>query len=128
MTDVPPTLRLARAPGPAAAAAGAGDRLDRTVMRGLLLALIAEGRRFAGTPAGARWRHVLGEGSIAREGRERWGAAGLDLFLSGADRGAGSPRAMAEDILALLAADGAPGPSRLAMTVVPAPAEVAGHG
>ena len=70
--------------------------------RGLLRALLAEGRRFARTPPGARWRHVLGQSSLAREGRALWDAAGTDLFLTGADRGPGSPRAMADDILALL--------------------------
>ncbi len=123
----PPTLRLTRAPGGDPVAA-AGDRLDRAVMRGLLLALIEEGRRFAATPAGARWRRVLGEASIGREGLGRWGAAGLDLFVSGGDRGPDSPRAMADDILALLAADGPPGRAGLVMTVAPAPGEGAGRG
>lgn len=103
-----PVLRLATAPLRAGGVAdGGGDRFERALLRGLLLALIAEGRRFAVTPAGERWRRVLGEGSLARDGRAGWGAAGLDLFLSGADRGPGSPRAMADDILALLAAEDA---------------------
>ncbi len=106
----PPVLRVVGVP---AGTGGGGDRLERALLRGLLLALIDEGRRFAATPAGERWRHVLREGSLARDGRARWDAAGLGLFLTGADRGPGSPRAMADDILALLAADDAapPGPA-----------------
>jgi len=103
MTAALPTLRLAAAPTrPAPGADAGGDRLQRALVRGLLRALLAEGRRFARTPAGARWRHVLGQSSLAREGRALWDAAGTDLFLTGADRGPGSPRAMADDILALL--------------------------
>ncbi len=96
-----PTLTLAAAPG-RGPRDPAGERLDRALLRALLLALVEEGRRFATTPDGDRWRHVLAGASTAREGRALWTAAGLDQFLAGADRGPGSPRAMAEDLLALV--------------------------
>ena len=99
--------RPARAAGP-----GAGSAWTGRCSRALLLALVEEGRRFAATPDGDRWRHVLAGASAAREGRALWTAAGLDQFLTGADRGPGSPRAMAEDILALLAAEEPPRDAR----------------
>lgn len=99
-----PTLSIDRAQ----AVVGAGrdgrpeDEMTRALMRGFIVALMTEGRRFATTPAGRRWREVLAEASLVREGRMLWGRAGLDLFVRGADLGPGSPRAMAEEILALL--------------------------
>jgi hypothetical protein len=106
-----PTLTLAAAPGRGPRDAGQ-ERLDRALLRALLLALVEEGRRFAATPDGDRWRHVLSGASAAREGRWLWTAAGLDQFLTGADRGPGSPRAMADDLLALLAAQESPPDAR----------------
>lgn len=101
-----PTLSIDRArPDTAGGEGGGEDDLTRALVRGLIGALIAEGRRFAATPAGRRWRRVLAEATLANEGRLLWSAAGVDLFLRGADVGPGSPRAMAADILALLAAD-----------------------
>ena len=106
-----PTLTLDAAP-----AGGRGDlaeeRVDRALLRALLLALVEEGRRFAATPDGDRWRRVLAGASAAREGRVLWAAAGLDQFLTGADRGPGSPRAMAGDLLALADAEAAPPDAR----------------
>jgi hypothetical protein len=97
-----PTLTLGAPPagGPRDAD---GEGVDRVLLRALLLALVEEGRRFAATPDGDRWRRVLAGASAAREGRVLWTAAGLDQFLTGADRGPGSPRAMARDLLALAA-------------------------
>lgn len=99
-----PTLSIDRVGRAEAGGAGADDELTRALVRGLVGALIAEGRRFAGTPAGRRWRRVLAEATLVNEGRLVWSAAGVDLFLRGVDVGPGSPRAMAADILALLAA------------------------
>jgi hypothetical protein len=98
-----PTLSLAAAPA-ARPRDPAAERVDRALLRALLLALVEEGRRFAATPEGDRWRRVLAGASTAREGRVLWAAAGLDQFLTGADRGPESPRAMAADLLALAAA------------------------
>lgn len=106
-----PTLTLAAAPGGAAPDPG-GERMDRALVRAMLLALVEEGRRFAATPDGDRWRRVLAGASAAREGRALWTAAGLDQFLTGADRGPGSPRAMADDLLALVAAEASPRDAR----------------
>ncbi len=105
-----PTLTLAAAP--AGGSRDADERMDRALLRALLLALVEEGRRFAATPDGDRWRRVLAGASTAREGRVLWAAAGLDQFLTGADRGPGSPRAMAEDLEALAAAEAPPGEAR----------------
>ncbi len=101
---------------------GAGDGLERALLRGLLLALMTEGRRFAGTPAGRRWRHVLADASLVREGWALWGMAGLDMFLRGADTGPGSPRAMAEDILALLDLDDRAPAAGIVVSVAPSAA------
>jgi hypothetical protein len=90
----------------------AGERMDRALLRAVLLALVEEGRRFAATPDGDRWRRVLAGASAGREGRVLWAAAGLDLVLTGADRGPGSPRAMADDLLALAAAQAPPPAAR----------------
>ena len=110
MTGMPTlTIAAAHARGPRDTD---GERLDRALLRALLLALVEEGRRFAATPDGDRWRHVLAGASAAREGRALWTAAGLDQFLTGADLGPGSPRAMAEDLLALAAAQEAPRDAR----------------
>ena len=114
MTGAPggmPTLTLAAAPGGGPRNPGE-ERLDRALLRALLLALVEEGRRFAATPDGDRWRHVLAGASAAREGRALWTAAGLDQFMTGADRGPGSPRAMAEDVAELLAAEESPRDAR----------------
>lgn len=101
-----PTLSVDRARPRAAGGEGDGDdELARALLRGLIAALIAEGRRFAATPAGRRWRRVLAEATLVSEGRLLWSTAGVDLFLRGTDLGPGSPRAMAADILALLGAD-----------------------
>lgn len=101
-----PTLSIGRAPERHAGPAEPGDEaLDRALMRALLVALMAEGRRFAGTPVGRRWQQLLAESSLVRDGWTLWGSAGVDMFVRGADRGPGSPRAMAADILALLAAE-----------------------
>lgn len=105
-----PTLTLAAAP--AGASRDGGERVDRALLRALLLALVEEGRRFAATPDGDRWRRVLAGASTAREGRVLWTAAGLDHFLTGADRGPGSPRAMADDLQALVAAHAPPADAR----------------
>ncbi|MGE0026630.1 MAG: hypothetical protein AB7O78_19490 [Thermoleophilia bacterium] len=111
-----PTLTLAAAPA-GAADDGGGDRVDRALARALLLALVEEGRRFAATPEGDRWRRVLAGASAAREGRALWTAAGLDQFLTGADRGPGSPRAMAHDLQALAAEPSPPGARPLRFAV-----------
>ena len=102
-----PTLTIDAAP-PGGPPDPGGERVDRALLRAMLLALVEEGRRFAATPQGERWRRVLAGASAAREGRALWTAAGLDQFLTGADRGPGSPRAMADDLLALVAAQAPP--------------------
>ena len=43
-------------------------------------ALVAEGRRFASTNAGARWARALGESDLVRKGRLVWEATTLNLL------------------------------------------------
>jgi len=43
-------------------------------------ALVAEGRRYAHTPAGARWRTVLAGSDLVRRGRVLWEASPLSLL------------------------------------------------
>ncbi|HET6691263.1 MAG TPA: hypothetical protein VFG74_10390 [Miltoncostaeaceae bacterium] len=109
-----PTLTL---DGSAAPPDPAGERMDRALLRVVLLALVEEGRRFAATPDGDRWRRVLAGASAAREGRVLWAAAGLDRFLTGAGDGPGSPRAMADDLRALAAQTPPPAAPPLRLTV-----------
>jgi len=42
--------------------------------------LVAEGRRFAGTNAGARWARALAESDLVRKGRLVWEATTLNLL------------------------------------------------
>jgi hypothetical protein len=48
-------------------------------MQGLVRALIAEGRRFAETPAGERWRPRLVRSELVRRGRALWEASALGM-------------------------------------------------
>lgn len=43
--------------------------------------LVAEGRRFAQTPAGERWRAALARSELVRQGRLIWQVYGLDELI-----------------------------------------------
>lgn len=47
----------------------------------LVRMLVAEGRRFAETPQGARWRARLSKSDVVQRGRMVWSAYGLDRLL-----------------------------------------------
>jgi hypothetical protein len=47
-------------------------------------ACVAEGRRFARTPEGARWKDTLSRSELMGRGRLIWKAYGLDVLLEGA--------------------------------------------
>lgn len=47
-------------------------------------ACVAEGRRFAQTPEGARWKDTLSRSELMGRGRLIWKAYGLDVLLEGA--------------------------------------------
>lgn len=49
--------------------------------RTLVQSLVAEGRRFAETPEGHRWRENLAGSEVIRRGRLVWGAYGLDKLI-----------------------------------------------
>ncbi len=49
--------------------------------RAILQALVAEGRRFAGTPDGQRWKKSLSTSALVQHGRLIWQAYGLDSLL-----------------------------------------------
>ena len=46
----------------------------------IVRALVAEGRRFADTPSGARWRRRLSRSGIADRGRVLWEGSALGMF------------------------------------------------
>jgi hypothetical protein len=68
-------------------------------------ALVAEGRRFAGTPAGRVWRERLAGAPLVANGAELWRAFGLDALLDGLDAGVaeGLPSDRLEELLQELA-------------------------
>ncbi len=49
--------------------------------RALVLSLVEEGRRFAGTPEGQLWLEGLAGSELVRRGVLIWEAYGLDLLL-----------------------------------------------
>ena len=70
-------------------------------------ALVAEGRRFAGTPAGRRWLAKLDGSDLVRRGQSLWEASSLVLFEE--DRDTVLPSALIDSILGAIAvADGVP--------------------
>jgi hypothetical protein len=48
-------------------------------------ALVAEGRRFAATPEGHRWREALAGSQLVRQGRIVWQACGLNRLTATVD-------------------------------------------
>jgi hypothetical protein len=67
--------------------------------RAVATALVAEGRRFAGTDEGRQWRSVLADSELVRRGRMLWYVGGLDELVSDA----GEPSALPSDWLKVAA-------------------------
>jgi hypothetical protein len=79
--------------------------------RAIAQACVAQGRRFAQTPEGARWKETLSRSELMRRGRLIWQAYGLDALLDGEPELASSDwldslvaRFVSADLAALLAA------------------------
>lgn len=68
--------------------------------RSLVRQLVAEGRRFAGTPEGARWQARLADAPLTQRGRMVWTAYGLDRLLD--DQAATPPSGWLEALAAAL--------------------------
>ena len=51
--------------------------------RAIVQACVAEGRRFAETPEGARWKETLSRSELMQRGRLIWQAYGLDALADG---------------------------------------------
>lgn len=90
--------------------AGEQRRSPDAAAADLLQGLIAEGRRFARTPSGRRWRSLLADSAIARNGWLLWSMLGLDRLAahptgpadaadSSADTPADTPADWLEDLL-----------------------------
>ncbi len=69
----------------------------RTALRSLLRSLIDEGRRYAETPDGARWRELLEQAPAVHNGWLLWNHANLDFYLRNAVPLADSPAAVMLD-------------------------------
>ena len=76
---------------------------NRSELRTLLKALIAEGRRFSETPAGRRWTAILADSALVRNGWLLWNQANVDFYLRNAPTPGDDPGAMLEDVLRRLA-------------------------
>lgn len=50
------------------------------VMQDVFAALVAEGRRFAATPEGARWAAALADSELVRSGRALWEGSALNVL------------------------------------------------
>lgn len=82
--DEPPRLVLQEDDGALARWLLRGQRLltqHPRAARALVRALVAEGRRFAETPEGRRWKEILVESEWVRRGRLIWEAYHLDALL-----------------------------------------------
>jgi hypothetical protein len=73
-------------------------------VRVLLAAIIREGRRFALTPEGARWKAFLADSTLVRNGWLAWNASGLDFLLRSEDETEFTPSQLWQQITAGLAA------------------------
>lgn len=65
----------------------------------IVKALVAEGRRFAGTPEGRQWRSALADSELVRRGRLLWYMSGYDDLVGETQE----PDAVLSDWLALVA-------------------------
>ena len=57
--------------------------LSPELVRAIARACVVEGRHFAQTPEGARWKETLSHSELMRRGRFIWQACGLDALLEG---------------------------------------------
>ncbi len=70
----------------------------------LLQGLVLEGRAFASTPSGARWRSVLAPSAIAANGWLIWNGLDLDRLIAGARPSASPPGERAETMIRVIGA------------------------
>lgn len=61
------------------------DEAWRGELHTLLRAIVREGKRFARTPEGARWKAFLVDSPLVRNGRLVWSVSGLDFLLRSDD-------------------------------------------
>ena len=76
--------------------------LPQALTRNLIAGLMEEGRRFATTPAGRRWRSVLVSSELASNGWELWNILEMDSLIAEPPENGDTPGAMLEDILRAL--------------------------
>lgn len=69
----------------------------------LLRAIIREGRRFAGTPEGARWKAFLADSPLVRNGWLVWSVSGLDFLVRSEDESELTPSDLWQQITTRLA-------------------------
>lgn len=70
----------------------------------LLRAVIREGRRFARTPEGARWKEFLASSRLIRNGWLVWNVSGLDFLLRSDDESELTPSELWQQITTRLTA------------------------
>lgn len=75
----------------------------RTALRSLVRSLVDEGRRYAATPAGARWAALLGDSPTVERGWLLWTHANADFYLRNAEPFPDSPGALLGGVLRALA-------------------------
>jgi hypothetical protein len=88
-----------------------------------ITALVAEGRRFAKTPAGRRWCARLAGTELVRRGQELWEGSGLGLFEDDAETVV--PSALVDSLLGRIAAGDVMGVIKTLWGQIPE--EMSGH-
>ncbi|WP_052507736.1 hypothetical protein [Sphingomonas hengshuiensis] len=68
----------------------------------MLGGLIAEGRRFAATPGGARWRALIARSELGSKGWMLWNLLEIDSLVSAAPEDGDTPAALLEAVLRTL--------------------------
>jgi hypothetical protein len=80
------------------------DEAWRGELRVLLRAVIREGKRFARTPEGARWKEFLASSRLVRNGWLVWNVSGLDFLLRSDDDSELTPSELWQQITTRLTA------------------------
>jgi hypothetical protein len=78
--------------------------LPQALTRNVVAGLMEEGRRFAATPAGGRWRSILASSALATKGWELWNLLEMDGLIAEPPENGDTPGTMIEDILRALQA------------------------
>ena len=79
------------------------DAVRNRDLRGLIAAVIREGRRFVATPAGERWQALLADSPLIRNGWLVWNISGLDFLLNSTDEDELTPSDLWQQITRQLA-------------------------